>query len=159
MIPLHLLVKKLMDISVAMVMGFWGRDGCIYALTKGDRILKIDTANNSHCSVRNSIQSDHCNNPWGDAILGIDGCIFWPPFNAKRTLKYDPQSNQTSLVGDNLDGDYTGEALATDEVIYCMLSIAKQVLAIDPLGEFMHLQTEHILIAQLRSLACKKYLK
>ena len=118
--------------------GAIGRDGCIYAFANGG-VLKIDTANNnnSHCFVGNSTQSDHGNaGDMGDAILGIDGCIYWPPKHAKRTLKYDPHSNQTSLVGDNFDCCYTGGALATDGVIYCMPPSAKQVLAIDPLGEF-----------------------
>ena len=71
-----------------------GRDGCIYALAIGDRILKIDTINNSHAFIENSIQSDHRGPGWGDAGLGIDGCIYWPPSGARRTLKYDPHSNQ-----------------------------------------------------------------
>ena len=42
-----------------------------------------------------------------------------------------------SLVGDNFDCTYDGGALAADTgVIYCMPFCAKQVLAIDPLGEF-----------------------
>ena len=73
------------------------RDGCIYALTKDGRVLKIDPNNNSHYFVGNStIQLDPSNYlSWGDAILGIDGCIYWPPKDVTRTLKYDPHSNQT----------------------------------------------------------------
>ena len=72
---------------------------------------------------------------WGDAILGIDGCIYWRPYDARRTLKYDPHSNnQTSLVGDDFGREkkkwYSG-ALATDEVIYCISCTSNQVLVID----------------------------
>jgi len=127
--------------------GVLARDGCIYALAFNSRVLKIDTANNnnSHCYVGNIIQSYHVGIwGWGDAILGIDGCIYWPPKKAKRTvaLKHDPHSNQTSLVGDDIVESaifltwYTGGALATDGVIYCIPLSANQVLAIDPLGEF-----------------------
>ena len=120
--------------------GAIGRDGCIYAFASNGGVLKIDTANNnnSYCFVGISIQSAHGINAgdMSDAVLGIDGCIYWPPKHAKRTLKYDPHSNQTSLVGDNFDCCYTGGSLATDGVIYCMPPSAKQVLAIDPLGEF-----------------------
>ena len=67
-----------------------GRDGSIYAVARGDRVLKIDTVNNSHGFV-GSIQSDHCwGRGWVDANLGINGCIYWPPYIASRTLKYDP---------------------------------------------------------------------
>ena len=120
--------------------GAMGRDGCIYALTVDGRVLKIDTANNSHCFVGNSIQSD-CQRGmgWCDAILGIDGCIYWAPFFARRTLKYDPHTNQTSLVGFDFGSErykWSNGALATDGVIYYMPGAVKQVLAIDPLGEF-----------------------
>ena len=102
--------------------------------------MKIDTTNNSHCFVRNIIQSDHVGiMGWGDAVLGIDGCNYWQPYDARRTLKYDPHSNQTSLVGDDFGREkkkwYSG-ALAADEVIYCLSCTANQVLAIDPLREF-----------------------
>ena len=120
--------------------GALGRDGCIYALSRHE-VLKIDTVNNSHSFVRNSIDTDHSvRDCWGDAILGIDGCIYWPPYGARRTLKYDPHSNQTSRVGDDFGGhkqrQWISGALATDGIIYCIPEDANQVLAIDPLGEF-----------------------
>ena len=118
--------------------GALGRDGCIYALSHTGRVLKIDTANNSHRFVRNfciflGIKS------WGNAILGIDGCIYWPPQNVKRTLKYDPHSNQIS--GGNSrnvqEREWDSGALSADGVIYCFPFRAKQILAIDPIGEFL----------------------
>ena len=145
--------------------GTLGRDGCIYALAAGalakyGRVLKIDTVNNSHYFVGSNIQSDHndvevqvCG--WGDAILGIDGCIYWPPYYASRTLKYDPYMDRTSLVGDNFGSQpsqamkWNSGALATDGIIYCIPSYEFHVLAIDPMGEFegttetnMHAQPE-----------------
>ena len=54
--------------------GVLGRDGCIYTLVGGDQALKIDTTNNSHCFVGNTVESDHADsNEKGDGILGIDG--------------------------------------------------------------------------------------
>ena len=77
---------------------------------------------------------------WGDAILGIDGCIYWPPQDASRILKYDPHSNLTSLVGGDDFGTDTykwkGGCLATDGVIYCLPGDAQRILAIDPLKEY-----------------------
>ena len=122
--------------------GALGRDGCIYVLVEGGRVLKIDTIHNSHGFVGNSLESDH-DNGWGfcDVILGIDGCIYWAPYNNSRTLKYKPHSNQTSLLADDFGRQRAkwssgGGALATDGVIYCIPASANQVLAIDPLGEF-----------------------
>ena len=76
----------------------------------------------------------------GDAMLGIDGCIYWAPCNNRYTLKYDPHSNQISCVGGQLrtqPNDWVSGALATDGVIYYIPSNANQVLAIDPIGEFL----------------------
>jgi len=39
---------------------------------------------------------------WGDPIVGIDKCIYWPPRNGNRVLKFDPETQQfPSLVGDD----------------------------------------------------------
>ena len=110
------------------------RDGYIYALTNDGRGLQIDTASNSYSL---SIQLENLG--WGDAILGIDGCIYWPPKNnASRILKYDPYSDQSSLVGGDLSnrGGWSSGALAIDGVIYCLPDNANRVLAIDPIREF-----------------------
>ena len=125
--------------------GALGRDGCIYALTKDGRVLKIDTTSNVHYFVGNITDSDHYGqaNGWGNAILGIDGCIHWLPLNDTHTLKYDPHSNQTSLlVGDFGRNEinkskWISGALATDGIMSCIPSEAYQVLAIDPWGEVL----------------------
>ena len=56
--------------------GALGRDGCIYAIARDGRVLKVDTTCNVHCVVGNSIESQHDSYGWGDGILGIDGCIY-----------------------------------------------------------------------------------
>ena len=121
--------------------GALGRDGCIYAATYDGLILKINTINNSHCFVGYSVESDHDDPGWGDAILGIDGCIYWPPAYARRILKYDPHTNQASLVGDDFGTNlpvykWCGGSLASDGVIYCILYSAERILSIDPWKEF-----------------------
>lgn len=69
------------------------------------QLLKINAANDSHCIVGDSVESDHIYDGygWGDAFLGTDGCIHWPPYVAAYIRKYDPHSNETSLrvVGDD----------------------------------------------------------
>ena len=128
--------------------GALGRDGCIYALATGGRILKIDITNNSHCFVGFSVESNDDDEiddvVWGDAILGTDGCIYWPPMSGTHILKHDPYTNQTSLVGDDYGQSqykWKNGSLAADGVIYCIPSCAVQVLSIDPWKEFaMHVK-------------------
>ena len=119
------------------------RDGFIYVLITNCQVLKIDT-----CTTNNSLIFDvHSTQPgygkvddWGHAILGIDGCIYWPPMMAGRTLKYDPHFDQISLVGDDFGRDtdkWIGGTLALDGVIYCIPHDENQILAIDPMGEFL----------------------
>jgi len=124
--------------------GVLGRDGCIYAHAGGGRVLKIDTTKNSYCFVGNRVQSKDNFNDWGDAILGIDGCIYWPPNHASRTLRYNPHINLTSLVGDELGycqgfNKWVSGAMATDGVIYYFPTDANRILAIDPIGELLAL--------------------
>ena len=122
--------------------GILGMDGCIYGATTctNMRALKINTTNNSYCFVGNIAELDQ-DDAWTyvDAVLGIDGCIYWPPYEASRILKYDPHSNLTSLVGDDFGTDtykWKGGCLATDGVIYCLPGDAQRILAIDPLKEY-----------------------
>ena len=118
--------------------GVLGRDGCIYALDDDvgyPRVVQIDTINNSYVTV-GRYQNDY---GYEDAILGIDGCIYWPPLSGRCTLRYDPRTDLTSPVGDVFGRKYTqwgSGALAFDGVIYCIPQNANQVLSIDPLGEF-----------------------
>ena len=126
--------------------GTLGRDGCIYAIAEYGRVLKIETTNNIHCFVGDSgVEPRHLFFPggWGDAILGIDGCIYSPPMDARRILKYDPNINQRSLVGDDLVklqgskwNKWRNGTLASNGVIYCLPTCANQVLSIDPWKEF-----------------------
>ena len=122
--------------------GALGRDGCIYALA-AHQVLKIDTVNNSH----DFLGLHDADIMTGDAMLGIDGCIYWPPYNNRYTLKYDPHSKQTSCVGNQFDtdgGDWLSGALATDGAIYCIPARATQVLAIDPIGELLATTKENM---------------
>ena len=112
--------------------GVLGKDGCIYAL--GTKVVKIDTTNNSYCTVGNTVESDH-----GDPILGIDGCIYWPSTDAAQILKCDLHSNLTSLVGDDfgtrVQFKWSGGCAARDGKIYCLPDCANRILMIDPLKE------------------------
>jgi hypothetical protein len=120
--------------------GVLGCDGYIYAGNGAGQVLQIDTVNNNYIWIGDPIYSGGYGVGWGDPIIGADKCIYWPPRNANRVLKFDPETQQLpSLVGDDLgEGRFKwqGGALASDGAIYCIPNNAKQILAIDPFKEF-----------------------
>ena len=78
----------------------------------GNEVVKIDTLKNQYSVIQVKLDEDedkdqhnHKSNSngnstneapftyycgWKNAVLGNDGCIYFPPYNANRTLKYDP---------------------------------------------------------------------
>ena len=120
--------------------GVLGGDGDIYAANDSGQVLKINTTINNYTWIGDQIYSEYHGCGWGDAIIGVDKCIYWPPFNANRVLKFDPETQQLpSLVGGDLGEEHLkwqGGALAADWVIYCFPpGGAKQILTIDPFNE------------------------
>ena len=116
--------------------GLLGGDGDVYAANDSGQVLKVGTTSNKYTWIGDRIYSR--GRGWGDPIVGADKCIYWPPYNANRVLKFDPETQQLpSLVGDDLgEGEWWNGALATDGVIYCIPSSATtQILAIDPFKE------------------------
>ena len=114
-----------------------GGDGYIYSANRFGQVLKVDTTSNKYDWIGDRIYSGN-GVGWGDPIVGVDKCIYWPPSFANRVLKFDPETQQLpSLVGDDLgEGEWWNGALATDGVIYCIPSSATtQILAIDPFKE------------------------
>ena len=90
--------------------------------------------------VSNHVECDHDGLGWLVPILGNDGCIYWPPYNANRILMYDPDINETSLVGDDFGYGTTmwdSGTLASGGIIYCIPDNASQVLSIDRFNEFI----------------------
>jgi hypothetical protein len=121
--------------------GVLGGDGYIYAANGAGQVLKIDTTSNNHTWIGDQIYSG-LGHGWGHPIVGVDKCIYWPPFNANRVLKFDPGTQRLPwLVGDDLGegrDKWQGGALATDGVIYCIPHSypSSRVLTIDPFKEF-----------------------
>jgi hypothetical protein len=119
--------------------GVLAGDGYIYAANESGQVLKVDTANNNYTWIGTRIYSGKLQG-WGDPIVGADKCIYWPPHDSNRVLKFDPETQQLpSLVGDDLLGrgftKWKGGALATDGAIYYIPYSATQILAIDPFNE------------------------
>ena len=128
--------------------GVVGRDGCIYACGSFhdterrmylDAVLRIDVTNNSYSFVWKAQFQYNAYNGGVAAILGNDGCIYWPPGGANRTLKFDPETQVALLVGDDFDREmWNGGAIGLDGAIFCMpSSTATRVLVIDPFKEFV----------------------
>ena len=65
--------------------GALGRDGFIYAITYDDRILKIDTTNNVHCFVGNSIDSIQT-----IMVIKIEVMLYWELMVASIGCKVVP---------------------------------------------------------------------
>ena len=99
--------------------GVFGRDGCIYSFNHvRKKLLKV---NNTYSLVGNE---DICRfyGNWGNAILGNDGCIYWPPRNVNRTMKFDPETQATinTAVGEIISG------------VGALIAVITGVLAKDP---------------------------
>ena len=126
--------------------GVLAGDGYIYAANGYGQVLQIDTTINNFTWIGDPIDSGN-GLGWGDPIVGADKCIYWPPSDANRVLKFDPEAQQLpSLVGDDLGEEclkrhggsnkWNGGALATDGAIYCVPFCSSRVLAIDSFKEF-----------------------
>jgi hypothetical protein len=120
--------------------GVWAGDGYIYATNTYGQVLQIDTTSNNYTWIGDKIHSI-LGRGWGDPIVGVDECIYWPPSRANRVLRFDPETQQLpSLVGDEFggggrQGKWLNGALATDEAIYCLPFASTQILIIDPFKE------------------------
>ena len=125
--------------------GVFGRDGCLYSLSyQHEKVLKIDVVNNTYSLVGNmrTIPTFFVND-YGEAILGNDGYIYWPPMTARRTLKFDTETQTISRVGDDfgeLERKWPNGAVASDGAVYCLVQAnAGQVLRI----EFQEFESIH----------------
>ena len=118
--------------------GVLAGDGYIYSGNGAGQVLQIDIAKNNYTWIGDTIFSGR-RRGWGDPIVGVDNCIYWPPCNAQRVLRFDPETQQfPSLVGGDLgeqNWKWQGGALATDQAIYCIPICSTQILAIDPFRE------------------------
>jgi hypothetical protein len=119
--------------------GVLAGDGNIYAVNEYGQVLKVDTTNSNYTWIGDRIYLRIGGWGWGDPLVGVDKCIYWPPMNVNRVLKFDPEIQQLpSLVGGDLgEGEWKwkGGALAPDGVIYCIPYKVTQILAIDPFKE------------------------
>lgn len=132
--------------------GVLADDGNIYGLTVYNQVLKIDTKNYDYSLIGEKLY-DGNNDTFGHPILGPDKCIYWTP-NAHQSThvrKFDPATQQMSLVGDNLKDrwvarrEWVSGIAASDGKIYCIPTRSmqkEQILEIDPRKEFLMASTK-----------------
>ncbi len=125
--------------------GVLGSDGNIYGLNRHNKILQLDTSSLCVCIIQtNCLMSKFERNDFGEPIIGVDKCIYWPPCEGFHVMKFDPATQEPSIVeiGWLNSSEYfldqalwEGGALADDGVIYCAPYLSNQILSIDPLRE------------------------
>ena len=81
-----------------------GGDGYIYAANWHGQVLQIDTTNGNYIWIGHRIYQGN-GQGWGNPIVGVDKCIYWPHYDANRVLKFDPGTQRLPL----LVGDVLGE--------------------------------------------------
>jgi hypothetical protein len=122
--------------------GVLGRDGNIYSLNGYAQVIKVNTSTCTLTLIGDPTSSDYFEDDWSNPIIGVDQCIYWPPYVYNEVLKFDPGIEQ--LLSIRVPEDRTNDTntlnwysgvLANDGVIYCIPWYASQVLTIDPLRE------------------------
>ena len=130
-----------MNTSIAgdFLMVFWREMDISMHPQETSQMLKIDTTNKTCSIAGSSVDSNHRGCGWEDAIMGNDGSVYCPPMNATHTLKYDPYTDLSSLVGNDFGNGtrkWKGGAIASDSLIYYIPHNASRVLAIYPFRQF-----------------------
>ena len=145
--------------TISFGKGILANDGYIYSASFHGQVLKIIHTGTSSAEQEESssstsdkeesytwigerINSDRLG--WGDPVIGIDKCIYWPPTGASHVLKYDPCQPQPSqgpvLVGEDLgeiEHKWYAAVMASNGDMYCIPNCAEQILVISPMRELV----------------------
>ena len=73
-------------------------------------------------------------NKWYGGILGVDGCVYAPPYTARGVLRVNPQDDSVQVIGNYPTGGWKwhGGLLAKSTgVIYAFPAHSNEVLCID----------------------------
>jgi hypothetical protein len=65
---------------------------CVQA-DRSAQILKIDTINGTTTVIDVQVPEPNKIERWISGALALDGCIYFMPYNARRTLKLDPEND------------------------------------------------------------------
>ena len=67
-------------------------------------------------------------------VLGDDGCVYFPPYDAEQIIRVDPSNNdECTFIGQKYDGDkkWDGGVLALNKSIYFLPSKNNMVIKLD----------------------------
>lgn len=109
-------------------------DGNIYTANEHGQILKVNTANNKLRVIGSRIYNKDYGRGWGRPVLGDDKCIYFPPSCHAQVFKFNPITEDISLIGDfyrDKSYKWNGAVLAPNGYIYCVPYHADHVLQID----------------------------
>ena len=89
------------------------------------QILRIDTANNDLKVIGSKIYDGEEGPGWGRPVIGDDKCIYFPPSYHDRVLKYNPITNNISLIDCSYgfeEDKWMSSVLSSDGYIYILHS-------------------------------------
>ena len=89
------------------------------------------TVNHSVQVLDNVPLPEQTNFAWRSVTLASDGCLYSMPFHAARILKFNPETQTASCVGDDHGGlwsKYSGTVMGKDNCIYGIPYTAKYIL-------------------------------
>mmetsp|Transcript_4528 Transcript_4528/g.10698 ORF Transcript_4528/g.10698 Transcript_4528/m.10698 type:complete len:447 (+) Transcript_4528:127-1467(+) len=120
--------------------GTFGRDGILYFLNRFSQVVGLNTS--SGTMFFQAAPRRFSNASWGafgSPCLGSDGCIYWPPIEEDRILKYDPYYGKVDFVGISTPQGRTWKGGATvpggKTYFFPYHGDGAQILAIDPFGD------------------------
>ena len=113
--------------------GVFAADSNIYMANNYGQVIKFETMKSSFKIIGMRIFT--LGRGWGRPILGADKCIYFPPLYHDRVMKFNPSTQEISLIGDSYDRNnhfkWSGGILASDGFIYCEPSDCEDILQID----------------------------
>ena len=127
-------IGRSLEHSFSLTKAVLAEDGNIYAANRYGQILRIDPRKNDREIIGSQIYNGAFSSGWGNALLGADKCIYFPPYDHDRVLRYNPTTQSISLIGESYgekEWKWKGTVLASDGFIYCIPFTANEILQID----------------------------
>ena len=108
-------------------------DGNIYSVSSRQLIIQVDTVN-IDWKVIDSKKFKGNVSTLGCPVLGSDKCIYMPPLNNDRVVKFNPHTKKFAMIGESYGESswkWDGAVLAPDGFIFCIPHDFGKILQID----------------------------
>ena len=109
-------------------------DGNVYTANRFGQVIQLDLATNDVSIFGSKLFNDDDGCGWGYPVIGANKCIYFPPYDHDRVLKFNPITQKISLIGNSHGNEpwkWVSGVLASDGIIYCVPFNAKHILQID----------------------------